>query len=487
MADDPARYPELTAELKNRSFSGALRIFGPGAIIASVTVGSGETVFASRGGAIFGYTLLWCFVVSAVLKGIQVYSGARFITLTGKHPLESWVELPGPRGWFVWLLALLTVVWMPFWLGGGLPKMLGEFTNWIVGFPDSGDPAQFALYGKVWATVFILTAIAFTWFQSYGFLERVQTILISGLLICMVAAAIASTPDVLSMMVGTIFPRPPQYDPWVAAKYPKFLTRNPWVEMVVYLGAIGGGTQDYFGYLGLLRAKAWGMLGRIQRFGDPAPTGITEDSDNHALGRAWLRAPAADVFISFLAILLFTYAFVVLGAAVLHPHHEVPSGTDLLTLQLGYLVRADQAVLFQWVMGFIYKTGVFFAFFGTIFGAYELYTWTIRECLIPVIPRLRTVAIEKFRLAAILWVGGGGLALLWGLDKDPIVIVTPAALVGSSLTCGLWCFAIMWSDRVHTPKALRMGAKLKIAVLISGIFLTFIPIVGITKYVQGFF
>ncbi len=98
-----------------------------------------------------------------------------------------------------------------------------------------------------------------------------------------------------------------------------------------------------------------------------------------------------------------------------------------------------------------------------------------------------TVAIEKFRLAAILWVGGGGLALLWGLDKDPVVIVTPAALVGSSLTCGLWCFAIMWSDRVHTPKALRMGAKLKIALLISGIFLTFIPMVGITKYVQGFF
>ena len=46
-----------------------LKIFGPGAIIASVTIGSGETVFPSRSGAIFGYSLLWCFVLGTVIKG----------------------------------------------------------------------------------------------------------------------------------------------------------------------------------------------------------------------------------------------------------------------------------------------------------------------------------------------------------------------------------------------------------------------------------
>ena len=33
------------------------RFFGPGAVIASVTIGSGELIFPSRGGAIFGYRL----------------------------------------------------------------------------------------------------------------------------------------------------------------------------------------------------------------------------------------------------------------------------------------------------------------------------------------------------------------------------------------------------------------------------------------------
>ena len=59
----------------------------------------------------------------------------------------------------------------------------------------------------------------------------------------------------------------------------------------------------------------------------------------------------------------------VLGATILHPNREVPSGFDLLTLQLGYLVRPDQSALLQWLCAFVYKTGVFFAFFGTILGA----------------------------------------------------------------------------------------------------------------------
>ena len=133
MPEPPAAtYPDLPPMRRN-SFLGYFAFFGPGAIIASVTVGSGETVFASRGGAIFGYTLLWCFVFSAVFKAVQVYAGARYMTLTGRHPLESWAQLPGPRGWFVWMLAALTIVWMPFWLGGGLPKMLGDFANFAFG------------------------------------------------------------------------------------------------------------------------------------------------------------------------------------------------------------------------------------------------------------------------------------------------------------------------------------------------------------------
>ena len=62
MPTEPIRYPELTEELNHGPSFRMFKYFGAGAIIASVTIGSGETLFASKGGAIFGYTLLWCFL-----------------------------------------------------------------------------------------------------------------------------------------------------------------------------------------------------------------------------------------------------------------------------------------------------------------------------------------------------------------------------------------------------------------------------------------
>ena len=323
-----------------------------------------------------------------------------------------------------------------------------------------------------------------TWLQSYGFLEKMQTAVVALLLICMGVAAIFTRPDLKAIVLGTLVPTPPRFEPWLIEKYPEtFADRNPWVEMVVYLGAIGGGTQDYFGYLGLLRQKAWGMLGRLGNLVTPAPAAIDTDPANIARGRRWLRAPLADVGISFAAVLLFTLAFVILGAAMLHPEHQVPTGMNLLELQFGYLVRPDQPGFLRLVLGLVYKTGVFFAFLGTIWGAYELYTWTTRECLVAAMPSLRAVPVRTFRLATLLWCGLGGLTLLWSLDASPVKIVTPAALVGSSLTCGIWCFAILWSDRTSVPRPLRAGLGLNLLILLAGIVLTIVPAIGLYKYV----
>ena len=435
-------------------------------------------------GAIFAYSLFWCFLAGEVFKGIQVYSGARFMTLTGRHPIESWMELPGPRGWFVWFLSIMTILCMPLWVGGGLPKMLGEFTNWVVGYPDPAQVADYVFFGRLWGTFFILVAIIFTWVQSYGFLERVQTILVTLLLFCMLVAAVASGPDLLALAAGTFIPRPPQYGSWLLERFGEFRERSAWVEMVTYLGAIGGGTQDYIGYLGMLREKAWGMMGwRVG--GQPVPPReISETPENTALGLSWLRAPRIDVGISFFSIVVFTLCFASLGAAILYPRQEVPSGFGLLTVQASYLVRPGQSPLFQVLLGFVYKTGIFFALFGTIYGAYELYTRAARECVATLIPKWREVSLRKIRFWTLLWVAVPGLGLIWLVDKDPVFIITSAALVGSGLTCGLWCFAMLWSDHCHLPRSLQMRWPLWIGVLVAGVFLTVIPMIGIVRYLQ---
>ena len=90
-------YPEPPMALVRPNLKHLAGYVGPGLIIASVTIGSGELVYASRGGAIFGYGLLWCFLYAGLFKAVQVYTAARHITLTGEHPMVTAEANPEPR------------------------------------------------------------------------------------------------------------------------------------------------------------------------------------------------------------------------------------------------------------------------------------------------------------------------------------------------------------------------------------------------------
>lgn len=463
------RYPTPPAELSRGGLVSLLRYFGPGAIIASVTIGSGETVFASRGGALFGYALLWCFIGGGLMKFVQVYTAARYMTLTGEHPVERWRYVPGPEGWAVWLLAGMTVLCFPLWLSG-LPKMLGGLTVWIAGLegvPVWGD-------ARLWGTLLAGAAITLTMVQSYGSLERTQTAIV-GLLLCFILlATFSSRPDWLAALLGSLIPTMPGYPSWVAAQYPVIAGRGPWIELGTYLGAIGGGTQDYFGYLGMLREKGWGLLGRDAAAGRDG-VAIATDNDNLARGRLWLRAPLADTGGSFFCVVLFTMAFMILGAALLHPKQVVPSGLQLLSVQAEFLTQLHPRLLY------LYQAGVFTAFFGTILGAYELYVRTTHECLRPLSQRVRQMPLSRLRPWVVAYCGVGGLAIMW-LGGNPVQIVTPAAIFGGVLTCGLWCLLMVWTDRRFLPPGLRMGALLLWLNVASGLFLTAWGIRGVIEY-----
>ena len=90
--------------------------------------------------------------------------------------------------------------------------------------------------------------------------------------------------------------------------------------------------------------------------------------------------------------------------------------------------------------------------------------------------------MHKIRRAVLLYCGLGGILLMWIFD-DPIKLVTPAAIVGGVLTCGLWCFAMIWSDTHFIPKPLRMSKLLLVLTWTSGIVLTALGAKGIWDYV----
>lgn len=481
MSHSPIVYPPLPDDLQQGVSWRSLKYFGAGAIVASVTIASGETIFAARSGALFGYTLLWCFVAGALMKGVQVYSGMRHMVLTGEHPMTHWGYMPGPKNWVPVAIGLLSLFCFPFWQAA-LPLVLGGFMNWIVGVDGTAD--QTLLFARLWATLAIVVSVVLLSLKSYAFLEKAQLIIVGLLLACVFAATGAARPDWLAALLGMITPIIPHYDSWIVEKYPSIAVRPPWVEVITCIGAVGGGTYDYVGYVGCLREKLWGAIGvrhaahEIISHEPTMPLAIDESQENLRAARRWLLPAQVDTVICFASVLVFTFCFVIMGARILHPQHLVPADKDLLVHQAQFLTDLHPLLLY------VYQLGIFVAFFGTIYGAYEIYFRTAYECLMPISARFRAMPFETFRRGMLIYCASLGLVFLWTM-RDPVSIITPAALVGGVFTCGLWCLAMLWADRRFLPRSLQMPWLLWLLVAVSGVVLTALGVKGIWDYVAG--
>ena len=108
--------PPLPKALTQRSFVGWLSLFGPGAIVASVTIGTGELIFSTRGGVLFGYNILFLFLTISLLKWALVFGTSEHLLLTGVHPFRRMLDLPGPRGWMALMFLLIILVAQPVWV-----------------------------------------------------------------------------------------------------------------------------------------------------------------------------------------------------------------------------------------------------------------------------------------------------------------------------------------------------------------------------------
>ncbi|MCH2213501.1 MAG: Nramp family divalent metal transporter [Fuerstiella sp.] len=472
MTDTLIKYPDIPTTLAGRFNWRMLKYFGAGAILASVTIGSGETLMASRGGSIFGYSVLWAVLLASAAKAVQVYTAARHITLTGRHPLEDWARM---TLWIPLLLLGMSLWCFPFLLSF-LSLVLGEIINEMFHVATPNDP-DFRLWTRIWATGATVLAIALTLIQGYSLMEKVQTAVIGLLLLSIGAACLASNPDLLAVIQGLFVPVSPQYQPWLIEKYPEaFRDRTPWVEITTILGFVGGGTYDYLGYVSCLREKSWGA---IRTGSDSSVRLIADDTDNLRRGRKWLVPPCIDVTTSFVCVFVFSICFVVLGASVLHPQEIVPAKNgELLTHQAQFLTQLHPAFLY------LYRIGVFMAFWGTIYGAYEIYWRTVYECLRPVSEKIRRMSSGTVRLCVLLYCGVGAIALSW-LTENPIGLITIPSLIGGVLSCGLWCFGMMWLDRKSLPTALRMKPVLRIATFVSGALLTSIGVKAFYDYVAS--
>ncbi|MEQ1824377.1 MAG: Nramp family divalent metal transporter [Pirellula sp.] len=430
-----------------------LAIIGPGAIVASLTIGAGELVFSSRGGALFGYDLLGFFFLICFLKWALVLITARHIVLTGAHPTQRWCEMPGPRGWLVWVFLLLAVVAFPIWVGfhaGTIGTLIASLVEQL-GLVDPGPAGGHLFYGL--AVLLLVMVLVRT--GSYQRLEGIQIGIVGVMLACVTASLIMLNPNWKELVEGMFSFRVLEYPDWVPSKYPDLAKRPIWMELATYVGVLGGSGYDYLAYVSFLREKQWGASS------GPILTRAELESISHDRThphRKWLWVPVVDATLSFAIVFFFSAVFVACGTIVLRPTHQIPDGTDLLTLQAKFVESGS-----EWMRP-LYFVGAFLAMFGTLYGTIEVAPTVAREFA----RALHPLEIDQRKLHRWVtnWVGCGGAAvLLWslvsvkfsGTAKPPglIAILDPANLFTGVLACGWITCLACWTELKFMPSQLR--------------------------------
>ena len=329
-----------------------LSVFGPGAIIASITLGTGELIFSTRGGALFGYRILFLFVLISILKWGLVFAMSRHMVLTGVHPYRRMMELPGPRGWFPLMLLLIAAITTPVWTSF-FPGILGNFTSWLTGTSTHLNGA----IDYLWGGLFLALAAILCFSGGYSVLEKVQMVIVGTMMVCAMVTLVLYKPDWIELLTSGIIPRELIYADWVQTEYPKIAANSELQEATVYVGVIGGAGFDYLAYTTWLREKSWGCAG-VCEANDAQIEEIARDPDHPA--RRWVRAPMVDCAMSFVLVVVFSAVFVASGVEVLADQQKVPDGNNFLGLQARFVTD-----IHQWLLP-IYVGGAYLTIFGTL-------------------------------------------------------------------------------------------------------------------------
>ncbi len=151
--------------LPPQSFGARLKRIGPGILLAAAAIGSGELILTPRAGAMFGISIGWVILVSIGYKLALTLGLARYTIATGEDIFEGFSHLPGPRNWFVWIMALV------FLLGA-----VG-----YAGIALACGSALFAIFPALsmiqWAVVVVVVTFLLLLKGAYGPVEKAAFVL----------------------------------------------------------------------------------------------------------------------------------------------------------------------------------------------------------------------------------------------------------------------------------------------------------------------
>tara|TARA_Y100000588_G_C14275838_1_gene934307 strand:- start:5491 stop:6852 length:1362 start_codon:yes stop_codon:yes gene_type:complete len=316
------------------SLRAIFRRIGPGLILASSIVGSGELIATTVLGAENGYRLLWLIIVSCVIKIVVQNEMGRHAIGTGETTLEAFDSVPGPRwkvSWVVWCWVFM--ITMTLMQVGGMLGGISEVLNRML--------PSVSVTTWVWiinvATVFLLIV------GRYALVERVAM----GLVVAFTILTVSCT--------FLLFQRPEYFSMAQVLDGLKIqMPAGGWMTAVATFGITGVGATELFMY------PYWCIEKGYARF-----TG-SHDGSNAWVTRAfgWIRVMGADVLASMVVYTFATIAFYLLGAGILNGMGIVPKGSEMVHM----LSNMYTETLGHWSL-IPFLIGAFAVLYSTVFAS----------------------------------------------------------------------------------------------------------------------
>lgn len=449
-----ARHPEHIREAP-KSFGEIIKLIGPGLILASSIVGSGELIATTVLGAEMGYALLWLVIVSCVIKIVVQNELGRYAIGTGETTLEAFDQVPGPRfrvGWMVWcwfLMVMFTLMQIGGMLGG-----IAEVMNRM--FQFSADPGTSI---TMWVWVINVVTIVLLIGGRYAVVEKT-------------AMGLVVTFTLLTVSCAVILLKLPQYFSWSDVVYG--LSFHPpeggLATAVAVFGITGVGATE------LVMYPYWCIEKGYARY-----TGPRDDSPDwvrRAFG--WIKVMGVDVLNSMIIYTFATIAFYVLGAGVLNGKGLIPAGPQMIatlsklyTETLGewslplFLVGAV-AVLYSTVFASTAAHCRVFADFIGMLGVYDRHNYALR---------LKTTRIFVVILMFVP-------SVYFMFVKEPVLMVKIGGIAQASML-PLIGFATLFMRYKRMPPKIAPKGWLTLALWISALVMAIMMSYSIVERIRG--
>jgi len=461
-----------------------MAVFGPAAIVASVSIGAGETIVVVRTGAWAGYGLLWLVLLSCVVKGIFVtYFLGRYTAVSGEYIGHRLVRLPGPRGWLLLAIVAMEMIGAPLaWVP--IAKPCGDLFHYLL-----RDVLPNAAAETVWengiTSLFIALALLFGLRLSFEKLEKQQIIICCILVTGTIIGTLMVRPDFGQALVGSLsLGRLPEFPAWAPAD----AQQNPLLTMATAFAYVGGSVMGYIVYANWIGIHRWGMTGhekidaiRSHAFRNDQIDYLPDDPSQVKQMRKIIAPLRWDVSIGALVLFIVTGAFMLSGAAVLYPLKTEFKGWSLLTEQAH--VWSTIHVYLRWV----YYICIIAALWGTLQALPEIYARVMQEFFQAIWPH-REWSYHTIRLRVSLYIFVTTTVIVW-LNIPFDILTQIAGFILSNLAIALMMIAAIYLN-FKLPSAYQTRPPMLIGGIVSAIILVvFASISGwsLLPKVIGFF